>query len=86
MAIQKPRDDAAPVREIKVERDRFVAFAFSAAEILFELDSDCRITFSTGATAAILGRTADALIGLAFEDLIAPTDRRLVGELLHSAR
>lgn len=86
LATQEPRDDAAPVRDFNVERDRFVAFAFSAAEILFELDSDRRITFSTGATAALLGRSADAFIGLAFEELIAPTDRRLVGELLHSAR
>jgi len=66
-------------------RERFVAFAFCWADILIELDKSHKVLFSGGATSALLGMNAAALVGQDFKDLISPKERVLVDQLLHMA-
>jgi len=60
---------------LKQERDRFVAFAFTHADILIELDDKGYVVFADGATAALLGVDPDGMIGLLFNDLIRNEER-----------
>lgn len=64
-------------------RERFVAFAFCWADILIELDKSHKVLFAGGATDALLGTDAGALVGQDFKDMVAPKDRVLVDQLLH---
>lgn len=61
------------------DRDRFVAFAFAAADLLLEIDGDDRIVYATGAAHAITGRSGDQLIGQPLGALFAQSDRPMVG-------
>jgi EAL domain-containing protein (putative c-di-GMP-specific phosphodiesterase class I) len=57
------------------ERERFVAFAFAAAEMLIEADACGTVLFATGAVRVRLGRPPDALIGLPVEEVVALADQ-----------
>jgi EAL domain-containing protein (putative c-di-GMP-specific phosphodiesterase class I) len=57
------------------DRERFLGFAFAAADMLAEADSEGRIGFATGAFRLHLGRSAEGFIGAPAADLIAPEDR-----------
>lgn len=57
------------------ERERFVAFAFAAADLLLEVGRDGGISFAAGATRARFGRTPAELVGTPVLDLIGPEDR-----------
>lgn len=48
---------------IRAERDRFVAFAFAAADLLLEVDGAGKITFAAGALKSLTNRDAGALMG-----------------------
>ncbi len=63
-APQKPND-----------RERFLAFAFTAAEILAEVSPEGRITFATGAYESRLGSPADDWVGRPAQELVAAADR-----------
>lgn len=78
---RSPGDDA-----IRSERDRFVAFAFAAADLLLEVDGDGRITFAAGALKSLTQRDAAALMGRPFGDLLAAADRSLIRVLLTSIK
>ena len=56
-------------------RDRFVAFAFSGADLLVELDQAAVIGFCAGGAQSLLGLTPEALRGMPFLDLVADDDR-----------
>lgn len=71
---------------LRQERDRFVALAFCAADVLFEADAGLIVTFAAGATGALAGRKPEELIGRPFIDLVAADHRALVDELCHGMR
>ena len=75
-----------PLGDLRQERDRFVALAFSASDVLFELDRDGCVVFTAGAAGALLGAQAGELIGRIFLDLVAPGDRTMIREALAAAR
>ena len=75
IATQSNRDD------LRNERDRFVAFAFSVADAFVELDASNKVVYAAGAAKALAGHESDDLIGRNFQDLISPDDH----ELLQSA-
>lgn len=62
--------------------DRFLAFAFAAAELLVETDRDGRITFAEGAFPARFGRPGRAFLGRPVQDLIARDQRSGMGTAL----
>ncbi len=68
-------NSAAQPSGIRVERDRFVAFAFASADALFEVDSNYEIQFAAGAIQALLGSHPDELIGTSFVTHIASRDQ-----------
>jgi hypothetical protein len=41
--------------DMRAERDRFVAFAFAAADAFLELDSDYKVIYAVGATQWLAG-------------------------------
>ena len=61
--------------EIRADRDRFVAFAFAAADLLIELDAKRRIVFATGAAQSLIGVSAAKLSGRHFIDLFPAPER-----------
>ncbi|MDX1484691.1 MAG: EAL domain-containing protein [Alphaproteobacteria bacterium] len=67
---------------LRQERDRFVALAFSSADILMELDPDGAIVFVAGSVEAILGMGEQDLRGRPFIDLVSVRDRAMVEEAL----
>ena len=59
---------------MRVDRDRYVAFAFAGADILLELDVDGIVQFSAGAV-SLLDAKANDLAGQPLMDLIADQDQ-----------
>jgi len=67
---------------LRQDRDRFVALAFSSADVLLELDGEGEVVFAGGSTAALLGMTNDDLVGRPFISVVALNDRAMVEEAL----
>jgi hypothetical protein len=76
----------SPDARLRFERDRFVAFAFTWADILFELDEESQIAYATGVLEPFLGRTGRDLHGTTFCDLVTPEERVKARSLLASVR
>ena len=70
------------IESLKRERDRFVALAFCAADVLIEADRDCKITYAAGATVAVTGYSSDQVVGDSLLEIIAPDDRAILRELI----
>ncbi|MHA1107887.1 MAG: PAS domain S-box protein, partial [Alphaproteobacteria bacterium] len=70
------------MESLRRERDRFVALAFCAADLLLEVDSNSKITYAAGATQSLVGHSPEDLTGTSFTDLIAPDYRDLMAELI----
>lgn len=62
--------------------DRFLTFAFAAAELLVETDAENRITFAEGAFPARFGRPARSFVGQPVQELVARDLRSGVGTAL----
>jgi EAL domain-containing protein (putative c-di-GMP-specific phosphodiesterase class I) len=67
---------------LKRDRDRFVGFAFAAADTLVELDAERRVRYVVGSS--LVGDRTD-IVGHGFTDLIATADRRPVADALAQA-
>jgi EAL domain-containing protein (putative c-di-GMP-specific phosphodiesterase class I)/GGDEF domain-containing protein len=65
------------LEEVKKERERFVAFAFAAAEIFLEVDSDGKILFEGGASDRLGTKAGTALVGENILDIIDEDDREI---------
>ncbi len=65
---------AARFDRLRGEHDRFVAFAFAAADVLLELDSEQRIQYARGATRALFERDEADLVGAPLLDLVSFDD------------
>ncbi len=76
--------DLSRSKRLRNERDRFVAFAFAAADLLLEIDAGCTICFASGASLSLTKRTAQDLVGRSVLDLVAPRERPMVRILLQS--
>jgi hypothetical protein len=70
------------VDNLRRERDRFVALAFCAADILFETEPSLKISYAAGATVALTGTAPEDIVGDSLLDIIVPADRPLIGELI----
>src|SRR5580698_56487 len=79
-----PGPSASPSSPNRVERDRFVAFAFAAADLLFEVDHDGRIRFAAGALKSLTQREEPELIGRPLVELLSEADRPLAKILITS--
>ncbi len=70
------------VRHLRLERDRHVAFAFAAADLLIEVGGAGTVVAASGAAHAVLDADTKALVGQPIFDLVASCDRLLVRQLL----
>jgi EAL domain-containing protein (putative c-di-GMP-specific phosphodiesterase class I) len=62
--------------------ERFVAFAFAAADLMAEIDPEGRITYAAGAFRARLGQAPEAFIGRSVQSLITPADHETLDAAL----
>ena len=76
-----PPTTVSPARS---DKERFVAFAFAAADILVELNPQGVISFIDGATQGILGKTHAELHGAHLDTLIHPDDLSIFHTMLES--
>ena len=78
-----PAPIVAPARLPRAEqRDRFLTFAFAAADLLVETGPHATITFAAGAFRHHLGDAPEAFIGRPVGDLIALEERGALGMAL----
>jgi EAL domain-containing protein (putative c-di-GMP-specific phosphodiesterase class I) len=63
---------------LKDERNRFLAFAFAAADLLIEVDAHLHVTFAVGAAEGLLGRSIAGLIHVNFLDLFVEKDSSVI--------
>ena len=59
---------------MRKDRDRFVGFAFAAADLLVELDTACCIKWAGGAARSVLGVDYAQLGGLPSSSFLPPPD------------
>ena len=67
---------------MKAERDRYLSFAFAAADLLLELDAGGTVGFAAGSACSMTGRATDELVGEAFETLLEERDRETCRRVL----
>ena len=66
---------------VRLERDRHVAFAFAAADLLLEADAQGVIVKASGAAQSIVGVPVSSLRGVRVEDLSDGAERAFVRRL-----
>jgi EAL domain-containing protein (putative c-di-GMP-specific phosphodiesterase class I)/GGDEF domain-containing protein len=81
-SMKRQTTAAEMIEQLRFERDRHVAFAFAAADLLIEARADSTIVAASGAVHAILGREKSTLIGSHVEHIVAARDRPLLRRLL----
>jgi EAL domain-containing protein (putative c-di-GMP-specific phosphodiesterase class I) len=57
------------------DRDRFVAFAFAAADAVLEVAADGRVLYAAGAVESLLGRSSSTILDAPFYPLLAEDGR-----------
>ena len=60
--------------DLKMQRDKFLAFSFSSADLLIELDKDGIISFALGAGKSLTGLEAKDIIGKNWLDIFRKED------------
>ncbi len=68
------------------DRDRFIAFSFAAADVVFELDTWGNIQFAGGATQWLLHETESELIGQSILDKVDSDQRALLKAVMNQCR
>ncbi len=72
----------SPTPDLRRQRDRFLLFAFAAADLYLEVTTEGRILAGMGASQECFGQSEEALAGRQVEELFAATDRVLLRRLL----
>ncbi len=67
MSIASKRDAI-----LRLQRDRFVGFAFAGGDLLIETDRLGTITYVVGAAQTVSGHSEDAMVGRKLVDLVVP--------------
>ena len=70
--------------KLRIDRDRYVAFAFAGSDILLELDAEGVIVFATGAL-SMLDTTENEATGVAISDFVDFDDRPYAAQFFTSA-
>ncbi len=71
---------------LQKERDRYVAFAFCAADLLIELDRDFHIVAAAGAAQDLMGGLPKQMLGRSFAEFLPEIERQDFFELLVKAQ
>ncbi|KAA0598582.1 EAL domain-containing protein [Azospirillum lipoferum] len=86
--VVSPASGAAGTRrpQSSRDRDRFVGFAFAAADLLIETDAQGNILFSAGARCRLTKGEVGGLVGSNLMEVVAPGDRKYVHVLFDRIR
>ncbi|BAI72386.1 EAL domain-containing protein [Azospirillum sp. B510] len=86
--VASPATSAAGQRrpQSSRDRDRFVGFAFAAADLLIETDAQGNILFSAGARCRLTKGEVGGLVGSNLMEVVAPGDRKYVHVLFDRIR
>lgn len=76
--------EAVELAKVRRDRDRYVAFAFCASDILMELNADGAVVAAAGAIAALIHADLKMLKGQNFLDIVDPRDRYRGDEMLQA--
>lgn len=68
--------------KLKLERDRYVAFAFAAGDMLLEVGADRHVLMASGACQGLCGRIPAEILNTDLRDLAVPADRGFLHRLL----
>lgn len=77
-----PSDPDQGPLELRQQRNRFLAFAFAAADLLIEAGDDGSVQFAMGAAGRLLDQPAEALIGHSVLAAFAPQDREVLRQAM----
>jgi EAL domain-containing protein (putative c-di-GMP-specific phosphodiesterase class I) len=76
--VTRKLDNSAGITEPRASgmdaRERLLAFAFAASDLLVEVDHDQRVTFAAGAFQSRLGRPGEAFLGQPVSRIVAAED------------
>ena len=64
--------------QLREQRDRFLAFAFAASDLLLEIGDDSMIRYAVGATNQLLGGSPQDVVGRGWLDIFVEEDRPLL--------
>lgn len=73
-------------KNLKSQRDRFLAFSFASADLFIEVSEDHKIAYALGAAKGIIGVDDKSLIDRDWLDLFSPIDRPVLRTLFKKAR
>lgn len=73
-------------KELKDQRDRFLAFSFAGADLMLEVDTSGKILFALGAAKGLTGSNDSALAGKDISDIFAARERGLITSLRTRAK
>jgi len=85
-ARQEGAAAVAPPDQTRLERDRHVAFAFAAADLLVETNLTGDIVAASGAGQRLLGRPVRSLPGLNVKELVSKSEQPIILRLLKQVR
>lgn len=71
----------AKLSRLREDRARLLAFSFSRAELLLEVDAGMKITYCFGASYSLTGLSTDELVGCPLANLLADASRGLIKEV-----
>lgn len=78
-AISPPGPPARPVSaNAAPSMLQLLSFIFASADMVMEITTEGAVTFATGAAQRLLGRSAEALVGQRWRDLVEPAEIELV--------
>lgn len=76
----------ADEKNIKIQRDRFLAFSFASADLFVEISEDNKVAYALGAAKGIIGIDDKELIGRDWYDLFDPIDRPVLRTMIKKAK
>jgi PAS domain S-box-containing protein len=83
--IQDITDRVDTERALRASEERFRSIAEATQEWIWEIDADGLYTFCSPAAEAILGHSPDQLIGTSCLDIVSPSSRQTMADLLKRA-
>lgn len=76
----------ADIKNIKEQRDRFLAFSFASSDLFIEVDESEKIVYALGAAKGVIGVDEKQLIGQSWLELFDPTDRPVLVNMKEKAK
>lgn len=73
-------------KNLKFQRDRFLAFSFASADLFIEVTPDSKISYALGAAKGIIGIDDKSLLGRDWLDLFSPIDKPVLKSMIEKSK